>query len=171
MAKYTTLPSELHHLVPAGDGAHPAEQLDEDLWVVAGKHALILIDSKQCSVVDSGLWHEVQFARWQADTRKLTVVWAEPDHPGFSGITQTEDAGRFMEAVTVRTERTILATRSIYTPSGTRISATVRRRPDGELFSVLVADGPLSDKEVARGEEIEATLRSELGMDGSDLAK
>lgn len=171
MAKYATLPSDLHDLVPLGDGGQPAEQLDDGRWVVAGKHALILVDAASRNVIDSGLWHEVQFARWNAATRTLTVVWSEPEHPGFSAVTQTADAARLMEAITVRTERTILATRSVFTPSGTRISATVRRRPDGELFSVLVADGPLSDQEIARGEEIEASLRSELRMDGSGPAK
>lgn len=163
MSSCSTLPSELHHLVPSGDGRQPAEPLEDGSYVVAGRRALIHLDQE--GVIDSGLWHEVQFARWNADQKKLSIVWSQPDRAGISGVTVTEDAARLMEAITVRTERTILATRSFITSSGGRVSATVRRRPDGGLFSVLVADGDVTPADIEKGEELERTLRAELGME------
>ncbi len=163
MAKSKPLPNELAVHVPSGDTSQPWEQLEDGRTVVAGRHALILLDEE--GVVDSGLWHEVQFARWSLENRTLTVVWAQPDRSPIMVQTITDDPQRLMEAITMRVDKTIVATRSFFAENGTRVSATVRRRPDGELFSILIADGPLAEEDRHKADDTESSLRSELGMD------
>lgn len=157
------LPVDLARHLPNTEPRDPWEPTDAGGAVVATRHALVILGP--LGVIDSGLWHEVQYAKWDATTKTLTVVWSHPDREVVRVQTLTEDPKRLMDAVITRVEKTILATRSFYTADGVRVSATVRRRVDGELFSVLVADGVLSDADRQKAEGIEQGLRDELGLE------
>ncbi|WRS29405.1 hypothetical protein U6G28_07675 [Actinomycetaceae bacterium MB13-C1-2] len=162
-ANRIALPEPFAQFVPSGDQSQPWESIDEERVVLAGRHALILIGPG--GVEDSGLWHEVQYVKWTANNRRLTVIWVQPGREPVVVTTETDDPRSLMEAITTRVEKTIVATRSFYTPTGVKVSASIRRRVDGELFSTLLADGDLSEDDRIKADEIEQTLREELGVE------
>lgn len=149
--------------VPADDLKQPWEPVDGDRVVLAGRHALMLVGAD--GIQDSGLWYEVQFARWAVDTKRLTVVWIQPEREPMVVTTESDNPKRLMQAVSARVSKTIVATRSFFTATGVRVSASVRRRVDGELFSTLIADGPMTEDDRIKADEIERTLREDLGVE------
>lgn len=157
------VPQPFAEYVPSGDQGQPWETVDGDRVMLAGRHALVLIGRE--GIEDSGLWHEVQYARWTADDRRLTIVWVQPGRDPVVVTTETDDPKALMETITARVQKTIVATRSFYTSDGVKVSASVRRRVDGELFSTLLANGELTADDRIKADEIEQTLRDELGVE------
>ncbi|MFZ1381174.1 MAG: hypothetical protein WAS54_00110 [Scrofimicrobium sp.] len=157
------LPEPFSKFAPSGDQSQPWEAVDGDRVVLAGRHALVLIGEE--GVEDSGLWHELQYVKWTVNNRRLTVVWVQPGREPLVVTTETDDPRSLMGAITARVQKTIVATRSFYTPSGVKVSASVRRRVDGELFSTLLADGDLTEDDRIKADGIEQTLREELGVE------
>lgn len=159
-----TLPSAVLQAIPEDERGGPAVQLEDGRHVIVGRRVLMVADDTD--IVDSGMWHEVQYASWRADDRVLTLVWTDVDKPALVVATKSENPKKFMEAVTLRVDNTIVATRSFTTAEGVNVAASVRRRFDGHLFSTVVASGPTSAVDEQKAIQLEAELREELGLDG-----
>ncbi len=149
--------------IPETQRGGPVEALEDGRSIAAGPDVLMVLNED--GIEDSGLWHEVQFASWDAPSRQLRVVWTQPDRAPIEGVTVSDHPKWLMEKVTTFVNKTIVDTRSFDASSGGRVTASVRRRADGELFSTVVVSGAVSDAEVERAWQMEADLRAELGMD------
>lgn len=157
------LPSDALANIPEDQRGGPYEELEDGRFVVVGRDVVMIAD--ETHVVDSGFWHEVQYASWDARTRQFRLVWSQPDRPALVGRTITDNPKSLMEKITHRVDNTIVATRRFVTSTGVSVAATVRRRIDGELFSAVVASGPISAADEEKAYALEVKLREELGMD------
>ena len=157
------LPSAALADIPKDQRGGPYEELEDGRFIVVGRNIIMVTDATH--LVDSGLWHEVQYASWDARTRQFRLVWSQPDRPALVGKTISDNPKSLMEKITHRVDDTIVATRRFVTSTGVSVAATVRRRVDGELFSAVVASGPISDADQEKAYELETKLREELGMD------
>lgn len=163
MATHGTLPQELASLLPSAQARASAEELEGDRWIVAGDDALVVVGPQ--GVSDTAMWYQVQYVRWQADTRRLLVVWVDPQRTPLVARTASDDLADFMADVTVRVTHALVVQKTVTTDSGTRITAAVRRREDGALFSTLVADGPLDAAGRERADALEREVRDGVGLD------
>ncbi len=159
----SALPESHARFLPDADRGRPWEFLEDGRIVVAGRHGLTVVSEE--GVVDSGLWHEIQYAKWEPEGRVFALVWIQPGRPGLTATTVSDDPKRFMEAVTSRVTDTIVATRSFFTPGGTRVSASVRRRVDGQLFQTVIADGPLTADDEIKAEQVGRELAEEFEVE------
>lgn len=157
------LPMQVLDSLPEAQRGGPVEQLEDGRFVVVGRDLLMITDDRR--VLDSGLWHEVQYAAWDAATRGFRVVWSQPDRPTIIGTTVADNPKKLMETITDRVNNTIVATRRFVTSTGVPVAASVRRRVDGELFSVVIASGEISQADQEKAYALETGLRQELGMD------
>ncbi len=162
-AKPIRVPEPYSRHLPEADRSRPWENLEDKRIVVAGRHGITVVDAQR--VIDSGLWHEVQYAKWDPKTCAFTLVWIQPGRPGLVAATLSEDPKRFMETVTSRVTDTIVATRSFFTPEGTRVSASVRRRVDGQLFQTLIADGSLTEDDETKARQVARDLAEEFNVE------
>lgn len=130
---------------------------------MAGKHALWVVGKS--GLESSGLWHEVQYCSWEAQTQTFSVSWIDSTQPAVVALTQSEDPKRFMSIVTNRVDKTIVLSQSQENGAGGTVTASVRRRPDGKLFSLVFLRGSegVRDQEIA--DRLEKVVRDELGMD------
>ena len=157
------LPESFKVFLPEADHLAPWESLEDGNVVVAGLHGLSVVGEQ--GVVDSGLWHEIQYSAWDPEDRVFTLVWIQPERPGLRVATVSENPRRFMERVTNRVTDTVVVTRSFFTPAGTRVSASVRRRVDGALFLTLLADGPLTADDQVKAEQVADDLGAEFKVE------
>lgn len=157
------LPERALASIPADQRGGPAEQLEDGRFIVVGRTIVMITDDK--GVVDSGFWHEVQYASWDATTRTFRLVWSQPDRPAIIGRTTTDNPREVMEKITHRVDATIVATRRFRTSTGVNVAATVRRRVDGELFSAVIATGPISKADEEKAYALEEDLHRELNME------
>lgn len=158
-----SLPASVMRAIPQDERGGPAVRLEDGRYIVVGRRVLMVSDGEK--IVDSGFWHEVQYASWRAEDRVLTLVWTDSDRPSLVAATESENPKEFMEAVTLRVDNTIVATQAFTTSTGVNVAASVRRRFDGHLFSTIVSSGPVSEADEARAMQLEADLRSDLNME------
>lgn len=156
------LPPSVVASIPEDQRGGPHEQLEDGRFVIVGRNIIMIADDD--TVVDSGFWHEIQYASWDNDSRQFRLVWSQPDRPPVEGRTLSANPKDLMEKITLRVNSTIVATRSFFTSAGVRVSITVRRRVDGELFSAVVAAGPISEADEEKAYKLENDLRAELNM-------
>ena len=162
MPKRNIVPADLASFLPKGDRQATAEELADGRWIVAGRHAVIVVGER--GVEDSGMWHEIQFAAWDADSRVLRVVWVDPARTEIAVKTQAKDPGALMVEVSEKVNHALVVQRVVEASNGTRLTASIRRREDGELFSTLVADGPLDAEGKRQGDLLEAMVRDGVGL-------
>jgi hypothetical protein len=158
-----TVPDPLTHFLPRSDRRAAAEELTDARWLVAGKYAVILVG--EGGVEDSGMWYEVQSARWDSGTRDLTVVWVDPARPPLVVRTVSTDPATFMTDVSEKVNHSLVVQKAALTSGGTTVVAAVRRRDDGQLFSTLVADGPLDEGGRQLADALEREVRDGVGLD------
>ncbi|MDO4258671.1 MAG: hypothetical protein Q4C87_04040 [Actinomycetaceae bacterium] len=156
----SNLPPELLHHLPHSDRSAPCEKLSDGTWAVAGTHALFLFDAE--GPIGGALWFEVQNARWEADSRKLLVMWTDPGAKPLVVVTESENPRTFMARVKARLEATMVAYKTRMA-GDTQIVAQIRRGPEG-LFSHVSADGPLDEKGLAAAETLEKEIRESVGL-------
>ena len=96
----TVLPASALDLLPDSDRNPVAEQVGDDLWVVAGTHALILTSAT--AIIDSAMWYEAATAQWEAETRQLSVTWVDPQRPDWTLTTVSEDPHVLMRTISDR---------------------------------------------------------------------
>jgi hypothetical protein len=70
-----------------------------------------------------------------------------------------------MAEVSANVTHALVVQKTAVTGSGTRITASVRRREDGRLFSALVADGPLDEPGQSAADALEREVREGVGLD------
>ncbi len=163
MAKRPTLPDGLVAFVPAEDARASAEELADGRWVVAGRDALLVVAAD--GVAELAMWYQIQHVRWDGQTRLLTIDWVDPSRPSLAARTATDDPQGFMADVSAKVTHALVVQKVWVADSGTRVTASVRRREDGGLFSTLVADGPLSDADRRRADRLEQEVREGVGLD------
>ena len=157
-----TVPSALSSHLPEYDTRAPATLLEDGRYLVAGKYALFLVE--QQGIVDSGMWYQVQYASWNADNKKLRILWTDPEAPPLTLTTVDDDPKKFMRTLTSRVDNTIVASRHRQLPSGTTVTVTVRRRADGQLFSSVLADGDVQVADEPYLDALENEVRGEVGL-------
>ncbi len=157
-----SIPANVEKALPETQRGGPVEELKDGRYIAVGPDALMVV--KDGTVVDSGLWHEIQFASWEAQTKQFRVVWVDEDRPSIVGETLSEDPEWLMRKITSFVNKTIVTTRTLQASSGGFVAASVRTRPDGQMFSTVVVSGAVSDQEIERGLEMEKALREELGI-------
>lgn len=157
------LPDALASLLPASDRRAPVLSCADGHWVAATAHALHLFDADGEHEV--AMWYEVLSARWNAQSRVLTVRWVDPARGEWVLASEEEDPRVFMGEVTERVNRALVLHKELRLPGGTTVSAQVRRRSDDALFSVLVADGPIRPGEEAKVDAFEHSVRESVGLD------
>lgn len=150
-------------LVPAGDANSPHIELSDSRILVSGRFALILIEEDH--VVDSGMWYEIQNARWNGEKQELRVTWVDPSRAPLILKSSDSSMRPFMEDLSEKVNRTQVVVRNVTAPSGTVITGQIRRREDGELFSVISANGPLDDEGIAVAHSFERQLRESVGLE------
>lgn len=150
-------------LLPSGDTNSHCVELDDGGVIVAGRHALILI--RDGEVVDSGMWYEVQNARWKGELQELSVNWVDPARPALVVHASGSSVRAFMDDLTEKVHRTQVMVRTVSADNGTVITAQIRRREDRALFSVVSANGALDDQGLALARSFEAQLRESVGLD------
>lgn len=163
MARRHSAPEAIAAHLPVSDRRSSAEELTDGRWVVAGRHALILLD--EGGVVDSGMWYEIQRARWNGETRQLVVLWVDPARRPLAVTTVTDDPDNFMLDVSAKVDHARVVQKVATTPSGTVVTAAVRRGESGELFSTLVADGPLDEEGRGLADALEREVREGVGLE------
>lgn len=163
MARPHVLPDTLIAHLPRSDRRASAEELADGRWIVAGRHALILLD--EGGVVDSGLWYEIQKARWDGETRQFGAQWVDPARPALEVTTLTDDPDSFMLDVSEKVNHARVVQKVATASNGTVITAAVRRGESGELFSTLVADGPLDASGDALAAALEREVREGVGLE------
>lgn len=162
-ARGADVPAAVVASVPEEQRGGPSEQLADGRFIIAGTDLVMVANERE--ILDSGLWHEVQYASWDADSRVFRLVWSQPERPAITGQTISDNPKALMERITDGVNNTIVATRRFVTSGGVPVAASVRRRVDGNLFSVVVAAGPISSEDEKKAYQLEASLREELGMD------
>lgn len=160
---HVSAPIAVAENLPSFDRSAPAAEVEGGLWVVAGRHALILASEQ--AVQDSGMWYEVQAARWNAEDAALRIIWVDPQRPVWELTTVTEDPADFMRAMTEAVDHSMVMHKQITMGNGTVVTAQIRRREDGHLFSILVADGPLDQDGQAQADALERRLREGVGLE------
>ncbi len=163
MAKQSRVPDALVRFLPRGDHRAQALAVDHDRWLVAARYALILVGAE--GVEDSGMWYEVQHVRWEGETQLLRVAWVDPGRTPLEVRTETTEPSDFMADVTAKVTHALVVQKTAITDIGTRVTASVRRREDDELFSTLVADGPLDAQGKTLADELERTVREGVGLE------
>lgn len=157
------IPASALALLPDSDRRAPAEELASGAWVVAGKHALILVDAER--VLDSGMWYEVATAKWSAEDRILDIEWMDPARSKVRVETVSKDPHVLMRTIADRVNHSIVVHKSTRVANGTTISAWIRRRDDDRLFSALTALGPLDAASEREAAAFERMLREGVGLD------
>lgn len=159
----TVLPASALGLLPDIDRNPVAEQVGDDLWVVAGTHALILTSAT--AVIDSAMWYEAATAQWEAETRQLSVTWVDPQRPDWMLTTVSEDPHVLMRTISDHVNHSIVIHKALKVSNGTQVAAWIRRAEDGKLFSVLIALGPLDEASQKEADAFERDLRESVGLD------
>lgn len=158
------MPEEIRSLLAeAGVGTDRAavEPTPDGRWLVATAKQLLCVGEDVESV---GYWCELQNATWEAKTGRLTVAYVDPEHPPFTAETTSADPRQFMGAVREGVDNAVVAQRQAIADNDTRLIASVRRGPEGELFSMLVAYGALSQEGLQLADQLEAQVREDVGL-------
>lgn len=148
--------------LPSHDLRAPFADTEGGDRLIAGRHAIFV--ERDGKIVDAGMWYEVQYAHWNHETRKLVVVWVEPDRPGITRITADKEPKKFLKRMTYSVDRTIIGSRSVTLPSGTTLTATARRRADGEIFTTVLARGEVLPRDENVADALEQQLLKELNV-------
>lgn len=163
MNNKSLLPPKIAAFLPDSDARAPFVTDSDGLFAVAGQHALYFLTEK--GIEQAGMWYEIQYGSWNAKTRQLTVVWTAPDRESVHMTTEQDNPEKFMRVLTSRVDRALVATLQERTPSGAVLTASVRRRVDGELFSTVMAHGYLPPEEEELAAALESRVREEVGLD------
>ena len=148
--------------LPAHDKRAPFTDTEQGDRIVAGRHGLFFLENDQ--IVDAGMWYEVQYAKWDHVTRKLLIVWVEPDREPIFRVTTETEPKKFLRRLTSSVDKTIVASKSKSLSSGTKVSATARRRADGEVFTTVVIQGKTTPQAQTIADHLETELRQDLNL-------
>nr|NLD40875.1 hypothetical protein [Actinomycetales bacterium] len=141
-------------------GAVVHAALADGRWLgVAIDHLLVLGEE---DVEFSRPWTDAESAVWDGDSRTLTVRWVDGSEPS-AFRTATDDVFDAVTAVRERITTSQVHVEIMGTSAGD-VRALIRRGAGGQLFSQLLARGPLTEDERRRADELERTARSAVGL-------
>lgn len=143
-------------------GAVVSTQLVDEKWLGVGIADLIVLDADRAEEVRRP-WTDVESAQWDGDHRVMTVRWISGEPP--LRLRTAHDKVR--DAVTALRERVTASQVHVEimpTEAGGDVRAFVRRTPEGEMFTQLIARGSLTDEERERADELEARARAAVGL-------
>lgn len=155
--------ADYRDLLPHGDADALHIELTDGAILISGRYALIMI--REGEVIDSAMWYEVQSARWEGEKQELSVNWVDPARPPLVVRSSHSPMRPFMEDISEKVNRTQVLVRSVKAPNGAVITAQIRKREDGELFSVLAARGRLDDEAMELAHSLEKQLRESVGLE------
>lgn len=141
-------------------GAVISTELADGRWLGVSVADLIVLGPEGENVRRP--WTEVESAAWNGDARRLTVRWVDSAEP----LLLTTATDKVFDVVTAVRER-VTASQAhveIMPTAAGDLRVFIRRRPDGSMFSQLVARGPLTDEEMAEAEIVEQRARQTVGM-------
>ncbi len=138
------------------------EPLEEESWVIASEFALVVANSQ--GVVCAGLWADTQYCGWEADSRRLSIVWVDPERSPFQAVTVSENPVALMRLITREVERPIVLRRQAKVSPGTTVVAIARRRLDDSIFTSAVVRGQNNADATQVALTLEQEIREELGI-------
>lgn len=161
------LPSELAEklsgdFISKADKRRPATELEDGRWLLLAEVGPVTVTEDATEFI--GHWHEIQHAVWENETRMLIVRWVDPTREPWHGVTATADAHKFMTHLEEFVEHAIISSQRRKADNETWITASIRRGADGQLFSTLVADGPLDEQAEQVARDLETKLRESVGL-------
>ncbi|MDO5048916.1 MAG: hypothetical protein Q4D87_03430 [Actinomycetaceae bacterium] len=144
------------------DARRPATELKDGRWLLLAEVGPVTVSEDGTEFI--GHWHEIQHVVWESNSRMLLVRWVDPSRQPWHGVTVTDDPRKFMSHFEEYVEYSIVSSQRRKADNGTTITASIRRTEDGQLFSTLVADGPLDASGEKVAHELEAKLRESVGL-------
>lgn len=145
------------------DRKRPALELTDGTWLLLARLGPCIISQTDAQFVC--YWHEIQQARWDGENRTLSIQWVDPTREPIEMGANAEDPQAFMMSLQEYVEYVVVSSGQRVADNGTTITASIRRREDGELFSALVADGPLDDQGRELAHQLENRLREGVGLE------
>ena len=161
------MPQSLLEILQRKDRKAPALPCRDDTWLVVGVDALVIAHLQGADaepLVEEEPWYGLQFVRWDARTAQVSIKWMDPGRPVMELTSIDEDPGYFMTALDERLTHAVVVQKQEIATNGTRVTASVRRGPNG-LFSAVVADGPLDSEGSALADYLEALVRDGVGLE------
>ncbi|HLV05691.1 hypothetical protein [uncultured Georgenia sp.] len=161
----TRLPDPVAAHLPRGDRPLAAAPMTNGSWVVVARDALLVVGED--GLGQRTAWHEIETGVWDGDTRTFTITWADRERPEQSLVLEHDDVAVLTAALRERVQASVVHHETIEV-GRTRVRATVRRREDGSLYSLLTAFGPLPrDEDVERQlDDLERRVREAVGLVG-----
>ncbi|HLS72316.1 MAG TPA: hypothetical protein VK046_00995 [Actinomycetaceae bacterium] len=157
------LPEPVAAHLPDGDQPLVSAPLANGPWVVVARNALLVVGEE--GLAQRAAWHEIETGTWDGETRTFTIIWADRERGEESLVFDSDDVALFTSALRERVQASVVHHETIQIGS-TRVRATVRRREDESMYSLITAFGPLPDSpEVERElDALESRVREAVGL-------
>ncbi|UNX53517.1 hypothetical protein MF406_10975 [Georgenia sp. TF02-10] len=158
------LPADLAAHLPHGTRTLAVAELLDGSWAVTAQDALTVLGAD--GVRTRASWDEVESARWDGETRQLTVFWVEGARGPLVLTTADDGVERFTSTLRERVQSSVVHSETTELPSGALVTANVRRGPGGELLSQVTARGPLAGDRAEQDviDELERRVRDAVGL-------
>lgn len=159
------LPDAVAAHLPAGDKPLASAPMRNGSWAVVARDALLVVGED--GLGQRTVWDEIETGTWDGDTRTFTITWADRERPDQPLVLDSDDVDLLTAAMRERVQASVVH-QEVIEIDRTRVRATVRRREDGSLYSLLTAFGPLPRSEDVdrRLDELEARVREAVGLTG-----
>ncbi|GAB2601408.1 hypothetical protein [Pseudactinotalea suaedae] len=137
--------------------------LDGDRWLVLARSELALLTGE--ALTWRRPWHEVERGEWDGERHALTVHWVGVPEPDVL-VTVEERPRDLPLTFRERVEASVVHSESERAVGGGRLRAVVRRTPEGELLTQVLAvgrvqPGPALDAQI---DALEAKVRDAVGL-------
>ncbi len=164
------LPASRARHLGAEDARRVSALLADGTHAVASSAALVLVDDE--GVRQRYVWHEVDHASFDADTATLTVRFVDGTRPQLALVTAGQHGAGFLTAVRERIEWSIIHLEQSVLSDGTRVRVTLRRDPDGAVFSQVTTLGTprLTEQDRAKIDDMVRRVRGTIGLDEDEAA-
>ena len=160
-----SLPDAVSAHLPSGDRPLVVAPMADGPWLVVTREALLVVGED--GLGQRNAWHEIETGAWDGDSRTFTITWADRERPEQHLVLDSDDVQSFTAALRERVQASVVHHDTAQI-DGTAVRATVRRREDGTLYSLLTAFGPLpTGPDVERElDELERRVREAAGLPG-----
>ncbi|MBM7825565.1 hypothetical protein JOD55_001392 [Arcanobacterium pluranimalium] len=127
-------------------------------WLAISPAALaILGPGEQAQLIE---WSDFAHAAWEDSQRLLTLTFIDPALPQMRFELVENYSENFVTAVRERIDRSVVYQQFVELTSGVIARGQVRRNSDETLFTQILVDGEIHDKD--RDEELLRELETEL---------
>ncbi len=141
-----------------------AERLAGGGWAVITRDALVLADDDGIRL--RAAWHEIDTGAWEGSSLTFTITWADRRRADEQLVLTHDDVATFTAALRERVQASVVHAETIELGPA-RVRATVRRREDGALYSMVTAFGALegTPEETAEIDDLERRVRESAGLE------